>query len=332
MGLRILKPGVLSTIQDLGRWGYQAAGVPVSGAMDRYSMQLANMLCGNPPGLPVIETAWHGAQFLAESDLLLSCCGGGASLHVNGVAVPHDRPVFIPAYSLLTLDPTRRGFYTYLAVAGGFRAGQVMGSASTYTPSKLGGIGGNALQAGLMLDAGMDKTGLSLRIEASLQQEPGLVSYPAWGIGQDAVSIDNTVIRATEGPEYHWFDPAAADAFWQSFFTLSVRSNRMGSRLEGHRIQATAAGELLSTAVTRGTVQVTLDGTPVVLMADAQTTGGYPRIAQVAAVDIPQLVQLRPGEGFRFSRISGEQAEELYLEQETKLRQVQRNIALRFGM
>lgn len=322
----------MSTVQDLGRWGFQDAGVPVSGAMDLYSMQVANMLCGNPPGVPVIEAAWHGAQWLAESDLLLACCGGGASLHVNGAAAPSGRPIFVPAYSLLTLEPAPHGFYTYLAVAGGFSCDRHMGSASTYVPSLLGGVGGRPLQAGDLLETGKEKTALSRRIASSLQQEQNLFSFPAWGIDHDVEISNHVIIRATEGPERDWFGAAGMHAFWQQVFSVSPRSNRMGTRLAGSSITARAKGELLSTAVTRGTVQVTHDGTPMILMADAQTTGGYPRIAQVAAADLPKCAQLRPGERFGFRQISGAEAEELYLAQERKLGQLQRSIGLRYGI
>jgi len=330
MALRILKPGLLSTIQDLGRWGFQDTGVPVSGAMDRYSMQMANMLCGNPPGVPVIEAAWHGAQWLAESDMLLACCGGGASLHIHGEAAPLGRPIFVPAYSLLTLEPAPHGFYTYLAVAGGFSCDRHMGSASTYVPSMLGGVGGRPLHAGQLLETGKEKTALSRNIESSLRKGQDLFSFPPWGIEQEAEMTDPVTIRATEGPEHAWFGEAGMQAFWQQVFSVSARSNRMGTRLSGISIPAAMKGELLSTAVTRGTVQVTHDGTPMILMADAQTTGGYPRIAQVTAADLSKCAQLRPGERFRFRQISGEEAEELYLAQERKLRQLQRSIALRY--
>ena len=332
MGLRILKPGLLSTIQDLGRWGYQSAGVPVSGAMDRYSMQLANMLCGNPSGSPVLECAWHGAQWLAESDLLIACCGGGSSLVINGRKVPSDRPVLVPAFSLMTLEPAPRGFYAYLAVAGGFQASKQLGSYSTYIPSRLGGIRGIALQAGELLETGADKTPLSHRMIQSLSPSPGSFSCPSWGVEAGVIDFSEQDIRVIEGPEYDWYDESTLRDFRQESFSISVQSNRMGSRLEGKKIRLREQRELLSTAVARGMIQVTHDGTLLILMADAQTTGGYPRIATVVATDLHRCAQHRPGDLLRFTRISREQAEDLYLEEQSRLGQLEMGIALRYGM
>jgi antagonist of KipI len=207
-----------------------------------------------------------------------------------------------------------------------------MGSGSTYIPSKMGGIGGRPLQAGQLLETGKEMTALSRSIESSLHMQQNQVSFAPWGIEQDADMTDPVTIRATEGHEQAWFGTAGMHAFWQQVFSVSHRSNRMGTRLAGSSIPVEAKGELLSTAVTRGTVQVTHDGTPMILMADAQTTGGYPRIAQVAAADLSICAQLRPGEHIRFRQISAEEAEELYLAQERTLRQLQRSIDLRYGI
>jgi antagonist of KipI len=332
MPIRIIKPGLFSTIQDLGREGYQSAGIPVSGAMDRYSIRMANLLCGNPVGAAVLETAWHGAQWIAESRTLIAFSGGGARLFINEKPVPAGRPVLVPAYALMTLEPASGGFYSYLAVAGGFCAQEQMSSASTFIPSGLGGIQGRALQAGDLLETSGHRTELSVRIELALQTPEQTCTYPAWSLetAQDATPVRK--IRAMEGPEFEWFDNHAGSAFWREIFSVSVQSNRMATRLQGKRMLVHEKRELLSTAVTRGTIQVTHDGTLLVLMADAQTMGGYPRIAQVAAVDLHRLAQVRPGETIQFIRISREQAEELYLEEERKLRQLETNIAMRYGL
>jgi antagonist of KipI len=299
--------------------------------MDRYSMRLANMLCGNEPGAAVLEIAWHGAQWITESDILLAFCGGGATWWVNDRELPSGRPALVPAFSMISLGPDARGFYSYLAAAGGFRAQVHQGSASTYIPARMGGHQGRALQSGDILETGVVKTKLAQRIGESLESKGKGYNYPGWGIDTEFDPAPVKEIRVLEGPESNWFEVIPGTGQLQETFAISPYSNRMATRLEGKKFPARGKREMLSTAVTRGTVQVTHDGTLLVLMADAQTTGGYPRIAQVAAADLPRIAQLRPGERIRFKRISWEQAEDLYLEQERKLKQLERSIAMRFG-
>ncbi|MCU0379663.1 MAG: biotin-dependent carboxyltransferase family protein [Chitinophagaceae bacterium] len=332
MPIRILKPGLLCTVQDLGRPGYQSDGIPACGAMDRYSMRLANMLCGNEPGAAVLETAWHGAQWITESEILLAFCGGGAKWQVNDGELPSGRPVLVPAFSVISLVPGSRGFYSYLAAAGGFRAQVHQGSASTYIPARMGGYQGRALQVGDVLETGALKTMLAQRMVASLKSSGKECHYPGWGIEVEFDPAPVKEIRILDGPEADWFELNPGSGLQQETFAISVQSNRMATRLEGKKLRACEKRELLSTAVTRGTVQVTHDGSLLVLMADAQTTGGYPRIAQVAAADLPRIAQLRPGDRIRLKRISWEQAEDLYLEEERKLKQLERSIAMRFGL
>jgi antagonist of KipI len=322
MALRIIKPGRYASIQDMGRWGHQQEGVPVSGAMDRYALQVANLLCGNAPDLPALEMAWHGLQAVTETDLVLSYCGGGAVLELSGRQLPPWRPLYIPAFSVLSFLASESGMYTCLAIGGGFEARMDLGSASTFPASGLGGIEGRAVRAGDLL---LQMPGVSERTRNLLDQMRGQAGgffYPAWSFDPARDREQGEPFRLIRGPEFDWFDRHAQDALLNNSVRISPRSNRMATRLDGIGLHRVIPRELRSTAVCRGTMQVMHDGTPLVLMADAQTIGGYPRIAQLAAVDLDRFAQRRPGTSIRFQWISPGEAEALYLARETKTRQV----------
>ncbi len=321
MALRIIKPGRYASIQDMGRWGHQQEGVPVSGAMDRYALQAANLLCGNAPDLPALEMAWHGLQAVAETDLIAAYCGGGAALELAGRLLPPWRPLYIPAFSVLSFVAAQSGMYTCLAVGGGFEARMDLGSASTFSTSGLGGIEGRPLRAGDFLRQVPAISARTQHLLRHMREQAGTAVYPAWSFDPAREREQGEPFRLIQGPEFDWFDPASRDALMNSTTRISPRSNRMATRLEGIGLHRVSMRELRSTAVCRGTMQVMHDGTPVVLMADAQTIGGYPRIAQMAAVDLDRFAQRRPGTGIRFQWISPAEAEALYLAKEIKTRQ-----------
>lgn len=326
MALRIIKPGFYASIQDAGRWGHQQEGVPVSGAMDRYALRVANQLCGNAPDLPVLEFAWHGLQAIAETDLLMAYCGGGAILEVSGRFLPPGRPMWIPAFSLLSFVASNTGMYCCLAVGGGFQARMDLGSASTFVPSGLGGVDGRVLRSGDLLQASAAVSERTAKLLRDLPKPGDGPAYPAWSFDPGRERNTNDPFRLTPGPEYDWFDSPSQEAMLNTAVHISPRSNRMATRLDGLKLNRVLTRELLSTAVCRGTVQVMHDGTPLVLMADAQTTGGYPRIAQLAAVDLDRFAQCRPGTAVHFRMISAEEAETLYLAREKQVRQVDQAI------
>jgi antagonist of KipI len=331
MSLRIIKTGISTTLQDAGRPGYQAAGVPVSGAMDKVSMRLANLLCGNDPGEVVLETTLHGGEWLVEEEQLMAFCGAGCTLLINNIPAPFYRVIRVKASSLLSLKPSASGCRSYLAVAGGFTAKTDLKSRSTYTPAALGGYHGRALKAGDLVEWGQEKSKLSLEIMLSLAYGGNDFAVAKWGIdfNRKGVEIDKT-IRVFSGPEWDWFDEHTKTKLYRNSFGVTNQSNRMGYRLSGPSFILAKKKELISTAVCMGTIQVTHEGSLVMLMADAQTTGGYPRLVMTAAVDLPACAQLRPGDRIHFREISMNTAEELYLEKETLLRQIQASIALKF--
>ncbi len=318
MNIRILKPGLLSTLQDMGRRYFLSQGVPLSGSMDTLSARVANKAVGNDDDAAVIEFTYADAQFKAETDLLIAYAGDGAKLIAGEQKLPAERPLFIPAGSIIELINNSAGSHTYLSIAGGWDVPEILGSKSTYITAAFGGLEGRPFRAGDVLNSADPLTELSAKILESLGGAQ--ISYPEWSIPRQLLlPSERKNIRVMRGPEFTWFESTSIVDFFSTPYTLSRQSNRMGYHLEGAVIRRTKTDELLSTAVTPGTIQVAGGGSMVLLMADCQTTGGYPRIAQVAAVDLPLCGQLKPGDSINFKGISRQDAEKLYLEGEQHL-------------
>ncbi|PPL00192.1 biotin-dependent carboxyltransferase family protein [Parapedobacter indicus] len=327
MQIRIDKAGMLSTVQDLGRPGYLSQGVPVSGAMDRLSARIANQALGNDMHAAVIEFAYGGAVFRAERDLLIAYSGEGALLEADSRHLPSDRPIFVPKGTEIRLMDTSKGCHTYLAIAGGWDVPEVLESRSTYLPAGIGGVQGRALCKGDVLKAADTPSARTRQLFNRLISDA--INYPNWGIARWLLlPADRRVVRIVPAQEFTWFEGQSVVDFLSAPFRITPQSNRMGYRLEGPPMRSRTKRELLSTAVVPGTVQVTGDGKLILLMADSQTTGGYPRIAQIAAVDMPLCAQFKPGDEIFFREISRNDAEKLYLHQEERLKK----LSLAWGM
>ena len=330
MSLRILRPGLLTTVQDLGRFGYQSDGIIVSGAMDALALRVANRLVGNPETAAGLEITLLGPRIRFEADHLIALTGAHLSPTLNGQPVGLHRPVWVAAGTELAFGPAVAGCRAYLAVAGGGAVPPVLGSRSTYLRAGFGGFEGRALRAGDALPVGAPAA-----IGAKLVQ---LLARPgaAWaatdftpGPALCPRPAYRPVLRAVRGPEYGQFSAESQRAFWAEPFTITPAADRMGYRLHGPPLARLAATELLSSAVTFGTVQVPAGGQPIVLGADCQTTGGYPRLAQVISVDWPALAQAAPGQPLRFREVSVAEAQALYAAREVALAGLRRGIALR---
>lgn len=321
MQISILKPGLLSTIQDLGRYYFLAQAVPISGAMDTLAARIANKAVGNDDGKAVIELTYADIKFKANTDILIAYSGDGAILKAGNQTIPADRPVFIPAKTVLNFVYNIAGSRTYLSVSGGWDVPLVLGSRSTFLTAAFGGFGGRKLQQG---DALNSSGQLGLEAATILKQLKGkAINYPNWGIARRLfLSAERKTIRVAPAREFTWFDGRSIVDFLSTPYTLSAQSNRMGYHLKGLKLDRFIKNELFSTAVAPGTIQVTGNGSLILLMADCQTTGGYPRIAQVAAVDLPLCAQLKPGDKIYFKEISRHEAEMLYLEREQQLKKL----------
>ncbi|PTR01619.1 antagonist of KipI [Mucilaginibacter yixingensis] len=325
MQIEIIKPGMLSTVQDLGRTQSRGNAVPVSGAMDTLSARVANLALGNEQTAAVIEFTYADAIFKAQTDLLIAWSGDGAILQSDGQMLPADRPLLIPQGKTIKLINNPTGCRTYLAVAGGWNVPEVLGSKSTYITAGFGGLEGRAFRKGDVLQTFGNQSETNVKFCDTLTGAK--INYPRWSIARPLfLPADRKLIRVMPGPEADWFDADAIASFYSAPYRVGSRSNRMGIGLEGEKVKRKIQTELLSTAVTPGTIQVTNNNDMILLMADCQTTGGYPRIAQVAAVDLPLCAQLKPGDEIRFQQITRQEAERLLVQRERELRRLNQDL------
>lgn len=283
-GIEVVEPGMLTTVQDLGRTGHRAAGVGLSGAADPFALRLANLLVGNPESAAGLEFTLLGPELYFRNETVVAL--GGAEFD----ALPAWRPVRFPAGTRLKFGPARRGCRGYLAIAGGIDVPEVLGSRSTHPRIALGGHEGRALAAGDVLP-----------VAASAREVLG-----HWRIDERILPAysANPTVRVVRGAQADEFGAE----FLQQSFAVSPQSDRMGVRLSGVAARRTNHRELLSSAVVPGTIQIPPDGQPIVLLADAQTLGGYPQIAHVIGIDLPLLAQLRPGDHVTFREVTLEEA------------------------
>jgi antagonist of KipI len=316
MLLRVVKPGLLSTIQDLGRYGSQKYGVIASGAMDVFAHKSANIMVGNAELEATLEMTVIGPVLQFDSDMLISICGANMSPAINGIPVPMWRPVLIRAGECLQFGASRIGCRCYLGVAGGFDVPLEMNSYSTYLRAGIGGMEGRPLKAGDQLSSKIPSS-LGRQIMAKLFSisEQGAFAAVPWFISNHIMPSyeANPTVRVIEGPQFSWFDQKSISDFVSKPFRIQPQSDRMGYRIEGPPLTLINRRELLSEAVTFGTVQVPPDGNPIILMADRQTTGGYPKIAQVVSVDLPLLAQTQIGSRISFRLVSLREAQEMKL-------------------
>ena len=330
MSLRVIQPGMFTTVQDLGRPGLQRDGVPVSGAMDTFALRAANLLTGNAAGDAGLEMTLTGATLEFNGGALIALCGAPVDAWAADVQVPLWHPVWIPRGATLTCGPVLTGCRTYLGIAGGVVEPVILGGRSTFTRGGFGGHAGRHLMAGDELPVGT-LSPLSVRIAAAVAGDGHLPRAAHWGIGPSMRPgySREPVIRLLQGAHSASLTAVSRDRLFREPFRVSTQSDRMGYRLEGVTLELTAPLDLLSEAVVFGTMQLPPSGEPIVLMADRQTTGGYPRIGEVVSVDLPLMAQLKPGDQVGFRPVSLVDAQRLYLERERELAQAAREILFR---
>lgn len=297
--IRVLKPGMLTSVQDLGRYGHQHLGISVCGAMDRDALRLANEILGNAPGDAALEVTLIGPQLEFLDDAVLCITGADLSASLSGQPVSVARSTVVKRGSILSFGGRVNGCRAYVAFAGGINVPLVLGSRSTDLRVGFGGWQGRALQAGDTIPV----------------QSSAPTSNEARRL-QPATPSSDIIVRAIRGPHFEMVAAHSRDALFDgSTFRISAQSNRMGYRMEGPIVEQMSETEILPEPVQFGTVQLPPDGNPIILMTDCQTTGGYPRILEVAAVDLPLLAQAIPGSQVRFSEISLDDAQNLYRHQ-----------------
>lgn len=289
MTIKVIRPGLFSSFQDTGRTGFQHWGVPVNGAMDQDAHALANLLVGNPARAASLEITLQGPVLCFQAKALIALAGADLGARLDGAVLKPGQAICVKPGAVLSFEKREYGVRAYLAVSGGYLLQPVMNSASTYSRGGFGGLYGRALKAGDVIPI------------CSSFANPPRVNIPAgWLLNPPTKAVS---IRVMHGREWHDFSASARHDLLNEPYQMTAASDRMGYRLEGAALDLTQPRQLLSESVTFGTVQVPAGGQPIVLMADRQTTGGYPRIAQVASVDLPKLAQLMPGDEIRFSLI-----------------------------
>lgn len=329
MALEIVLPGPLSTVQDLGRRGYQSLGFQESGACDKYSMKLASLLAGNLTEYDqtaVIEFTYSGGELRFTSPEIFALTGADMSPSLNGRPVSMYRPVLAKAGDILSFGYAASGLRAYLGVYGGISVPLIMGSRSTNLKCRLGGVKGRPLKQGDILPTRKSTEevrdfwksiqgnvhGSSPFVKQPLLQRP---STPKRYYGSE----EYVLLRAVEGPQIQAFTEKGVRTFLRNPYRLSSDCDRMALRLEGPVIDMIQGADIISDGIVEGSVQVSASGLPMVMMADHQTTGGYAKIATVISTDIPALAQLRPGEWVTFQFVTPQEAVNICRREEQRL-------------
>jgi antagonist of KipI len=308
--MEVIKGGMVDTFQDAGRYGHQHLGINPSGAMDLIAMNVANALVGNELNEAVLELCFPASVLLFKKPALIALGGANFNAELNGKAIPVNQSVAVPAGSELKFTKVEKGVFSYLAIHGGFGLSSWLDSYSTNMKAQVGGWKGRSLQKG---DAIEFKKNISTINEVKI--------FP-WRVNVFDFYNDAKSIQFLPGSEFDWLNDPSKERLMKEPFMMTSLRDRMGYRLKGKELTR-EKGELISTAATFGTVQLLPDGQLIILMADHQTTGGYPRIAQVITADRSKLVQASVGDEIFFHEISLQEAEDLLLSQRKILKQIQ---------
>ncbi|ATO54498.1 biotin-dependent carboxyltransferase family protein [Loigolactobacillus coryniformis] len=312
MSITVLDGGLFTTVQDAGRTSQQASGFGVSGVMDPWMFRLANLLVNNSTDAAVLEITSVGPTLQFNQDCIVALTGATGIATLDGQPFPFYQARLILSGQQLAIKQLINGTRSYLAVVGGFQVPMVMGSRATSTRYRLGGFRGRALQTGDVLPV--------VR-HAAYVPNYGSRHLPSTTYSQTQVSI-----RVTPGPQFDQFDQQTQRVFAKMTFTISDAADRMGYRLSGAPLKVAQTGNLLSEGTFFGGIQVPQDGAPIILLADRQTTGGYPVIAVIASVDLPLIAQARPGMTVNFKLISITAAQQLLKAQQEKLADLERQV------
>ncbi|MFB2551477.1 5-oxoprolinase subunit C family protein [Ensifer soli] len=292
--LTLLQPGLMMTVQDRGRLGLLRSGVSRSGPMDASAFAIANALVGNGPAAAALEFAVIGGRLSVDRPVLVAVTGGAVDIRIDGRAVPGWESHRLSPGEVLSIGAMRGAVWGYVAVSGGIDTPPVLGARATHLRTAVGGLDGRVLAGGDVLPLGEGAPGPARRLTAIWRRSGGPV-------------------RVIPGPQADHFDAAGWAVFLRQAFAVSSRRDRMATVLEGPPVVAAKGHDIVSDATLAGSIQVPGSGNPIVLMADRQTTGGYPKIATVASVDLPRLAQMVTGARLRFAAIDQAEGEALLL-------------------
>ena len=296
--IEVIQPGLLTTVQDSGRYGYQQYGVPVCGAMDGYAFTVANLLVGNNEGDACLEISLLGPRLRVLCDTAIAVTGADLNPTVNDKPLSMWHAVGVGCGDIISFGEPRTGCRSYLAIAGGIDVPEVMGSRSTYVRSHIGGLDGRPIRSGDTVHTGGSRSILTTKLPR--RYIPDLMT-------------ENT-LRVILGPQHHRFTEKGIHTFLSSEYTVTAQADRMGCRLEGPPIEHIHGADIVSDGIPPGAVQVPADGLPIVLLADRQTTGGYTKIATVSTIDLSKVAQAQLGDRVRFLETSLSEAHRLLSE------------------
>ncbi len=306
MTASILRAGFLSSVQDLGRGGHRASGVSLGGALDPHGLAVANLMVGNAETAAGIEVTLGHFRIQFEDERVVCWAGGMFRVQVAGEEIRAGYPALVRAGEVLEMAAPQTGGRAWLALAGGVEVPLVLGSRATDLRSGFGGLEGRALRDGDRL-----RLGAATAMAGRLAQRIGHARMAPWRAPWDWASTKpvHPFLRIVRGAEWSQFAKETIEA--HQIFRVSGRSDRMGVRLEGEPLRRMTGGEMISSAVAPGTLQVPPDGQPILLLGDCQTIGGYPKIAHVITVDLPATAQLFPGDEVRFAEVTLAEAQQL---------------------
>jgi antagonist of KipI len=305
--IHVQSPGMFTTVQDLGRFGYGPLGVSPSGAADPIALRLGNLMVGNPQSAAALEMTILGGTFAFPDGGVVALTGSDFGPTVDGAAAPMWTAIEVRPGQTLRTGPTRSGARCYVCVAGGIAVKLLLGSASTHILTGLGGFEGRPLKKTDVLATGTP------------QGSPRVISPELLRKLQP-----RRVLRATIGAQTDWFSAASVARFYESPYMLTEDSNRMGLRLQGAELDTPHSGQMTSEGVSLGAIQVPAGGQPIILFVEQQTTGGYPKIANIISADMPSVGQLRPRDEVRFEFVTPETARNLIREQDALMGQIRR--------
>ncbi len=315
MSLKISKAGILDTIQDMGRFGYQQLGINLTGTMDKYAAAMTNILVGNKMNEAVIEMHFPAPAILFEEPTVIALSGADFNATINGRPIPIDHPVIVNADTLLQFQSIKSKNRCYLAIRGGMKLSKWLNSYSTNLKAEAGGFCGRRLMKDDVIELN-DISDLKLNNETDFK-------ILNWQANEDFGMQRTEELMVIQGSEWNWLDDISRQKFLKNPFFISPNSDRMGYRLASECLQTVTKTELVSSAVGFGTIQLLPDGQLIILMADHQTTGGYPRLGNVISVHLPLLAQMKAGDMLRFKFTDHETAEDLLLKQQQHLTQLE---------
>jgi len=313
MSIAVIKSGILDSLQDCGRYGYQEFGINPAGAMDKYAMQIANILVGNDPAEAVIEMHFPASVFHFKQPAIIALSGGDFSASINGEPVPNLHCIRVERNDVLHFHKLIAGARAYIASRGGFSNKKWLNSSSTNLKAAVGGFSGRAIQK---------NDELSLKFEMNVAQTP----HPHFRVLPWTVDLHadaSPFIYVLKGNEWDQLEKFSQEYFLKAPFRITMLSDRMGYRLENKPLKTANHDEMISSAVSYGTIQLLPDGKLILLMADHQTTGGYPRIAHVITAHHTKLAQMNAGDDIHFKMIGQQEAEDLLIKQMHHLHQLQ---------